>query len=47
LAEDFIAYLIKKDRLDEAAIRLAELINDELFVSREGKSKHTVSYVDV
>ena len=43
LAEVFLAYLIKIDRLDEAAIRLAGLINDENFVSREGKSKHTVS----
>lgn len=42
LAEDFIAYLIKTDHLDEAAVRLAGLINDEAFVSKEGKSKHQV-----
>lgn len=42
LAEDFIAYLIKIEKLDEAAIRLAGLINDEAFVSKEGKSKHQV-----
>ena len=34
--------MIRVDRLDEAATRLAGLINDEDFISKEGKSKHTV-----
>ncbi|KAF6023023.1 hypothetical protein EB796_018665 [Bugula neritina] len=41
-AEDFLTYLMKIHKLDEAAIRLASLINDENFVSKEGKSKHTL-----
>lgn len=41
-AEEFIAYLISLEKLDEAAIKLAEIINKEDFVSREGKSKHQV-----
>lgn len=38
--EEYIDYLISIDWLDEAAIRLADVINDETFVSKEGKSKH-------
>ncbi|KAK2191584.1 hypothetical protein NP493_50g00025 [Ridgeia piscesae] len=38
--EQFIAYLKSIDRLDEAAIHLADIINNEEFISRDGKSKH-------
>ena len=40
--EEFIEYLKSIDRLDEAAVRLADIINNEDFVSKEGKSKHQV-----
>ncbi|KAM8793922.1 pre-mRNA-splicing factor SYF1 [Eudromia elegans] len=39
-AEDFVTYLRSVGRLDEAAVRLAALVNDERFVSREGKSSY-------
>lgn len=39
-AEDFINYLISIDRLDEAALKLADIVNDDEFISKEGKSKH-------
>ncbi|ESO83805.1 hypothetical protein LOTGIDRAFT_236450 [Lottia gigantea] len=39
-AEEYIEYLISIGWLDEAAIKLAEIINDETFVSKSGKSKH-------
>lgn len=39
-SEEFITYLIVNDRLDEAARKLIEIVNDEQFVSKEGKSKH-------
>ena len=38
--EEFISYLIEIDRLDEAAVKLAEIVNDESFISKHGKSKH-------
>jgi len=38
--EDFIDYLKKVKRLDEAAKQLANLVNDENFISQRGKSKH-------
>ncbi|KAK3581457.1 hypothetical protein CHS0354_031782 [Potamilus streckersoni] len=38
--EDYIEYLKSIGRLDEAAKRLADIINDDGFVSKEGKSKH-------
>ncbi|PVD22082.1 hypothetical protein C0Q70_17885 [Pomacea canaliculata] len=38
--EEYIEYLISIGWLDEAAMRLADVINDENFVSKEGKSKH-------
>ncbi|CAI9716217.1 pre-mRNA-splicing factor SYF1-like [Octopus vulgaris] len=38
--EQYIDYLISIDWLDEAAQRLATIINDEQFVSKKGKSKH-------
>ena len=40
--EEYIDYLVSIDRLDDAAIRLANVINEENFVSKAGKSKHTV-----
>ena len=42
-SEEFIEYLLSIGRLDEAAIRLADVINSEDFVSAKGKSKHQVS----
>lgn len=39
-AEEYIEYLVSIDRLDEAAIRLAKIVNNEAFVSKEGKSNH-------
>ncbi|XP_048776809.1 pre-mRNA-splicing factor SYF1-like isoform X2 [Ostrea edulis] len=38
--EGYIEYLMKIGWLDEAANRLVDIINDDAFVSREGKSKH-------
>ena len=40
--EDYIDYLISIGWLDEAALRLADVINDDSFVSKDGKSKHQV-----
>lgn len=39
-AEEYVDYLKSIDRLDEAAIILAKTVNDENFVSLQGKSKH-------
>ncbi|MGH0154433.1 UNVERIFIED_CONTAM: hypothetical protein FKN15_027195 [Acipenser sinensis] len=39
-AEGYIEYLRSVDRLDEAAVRLAAIVNDESFVSKEGKSNY-------
>ncbi|KAK3088543.1 hypothetical protein FSP39_020393 [Pinctada imbricata] len=38
--EEYIEYLMKIGWLDEAANRLTDIINDDNFVSKEGKSKH-------
>jgi pre-mRNA-splicing factor SYF1 len=38
--EEFVEYLISIDRLDEAAVKMADIVNDDKFVSKEGKSKH-------
>ena len=38
--EEFIDYLVKNNRLDEAAKNLADIVNDDNFNSRQGKSKH-------
>lgn len=38
--EDYIEYLVSIDRLDEAAVKLAEIVNKENFVSKHGKSNH-------
>lgn len=39
-AEEYIEYLRSVDRLDEAASRLAAIVNQEDFVSKEGKSNY-------
>ncbi|KAJ8251347.1 hypothetical protein GJAV_G00220370 [Gymnothorax javanicus] len=39
-AEEYIDYLQSVNRLDEAAVRLAAVVNDESFVSKEGKSNY-------
>ena len=41
-AEDFVEYLKTVDRLDDAAIILAKIVNDQNFVSKAGKSNHTL-----
>ena len=40
--EEYIEYLKSIGWLDEAARRLADIINQDGFVSKEGKSKHQV-----
>jgi pre-mRNA-splicing factor SYF1 len=39
-AEEYINYLVKYDRLDEAAQQLVKLVDNEHFVSKSGKSNH-------
>ncbi|CAB1341445.1 unnamed protein product [Coregonus sp. 'balchen'] len=39
-AEEYIDYLHSCGKLDEAAVRLAAVVNDESFVSKEGKSNY-------
>lgn len=41
-AEEYIEYLRSVGRLDEAAVRLGAVVNDESFVSKEGKSNYQV-----
>lgn len=43
-AEEYIEYLRSIDRLDEAAVRLGAVVNDERFVSKEGKSNYQVGF---
>ncbi|XP_023718112.1 pre-mRNA-splicing factor syf1 homolog isoform X2 [Cryptotermes secundus] len=38
--EDYIEYLISIGRLDEAAMKLAFIVNKEDFMSKHGKSNH-------
>jgi pre-mRNA-splicing factor SYF1 len=38
--EDYIEYLATIGRLDEAAIKLAGIVNNENYVSKNGKSNH-------
>lgn len=38
--EEYIEYMKSVDRLDDAAIKLAEIVNRDDFLSKEGKSKH-------
>jgi pre-mRNA-splicing factor SYF1 len=40
--EGYIEYLKSIDWLDEAAKRLVNIIDDDGYVSKEGKSKHQV-----
>lgn len=42
--EDYIEYLKSIGRLDEAAKRLVDIIDDDGFTSKAGKSKHQVCY---
>ncbi|KAJ8956855.1 hypothetical protein NQ318_014270, partial [Aromia moschata] len=39
-AEEYVDYLTETGKLDEAAIVLAKIVNDENFISQHGKSKH-------
>lgn len=39
-AEEYINYLVKADKLDEAAQQLAQIVDNEHFVSKYGKSNH-------
>ncbi|XP_017767919.1 PREDICTED: pre-mRNA-splicing factor SYF1 [Nicrophorus vespilloides] len=39
-AEQYVEYLTKINRLDESAQTLAKIVNNEHFVSQEGKSNH-------
>lgn len=39
-AEEYVQYLSEIDRLDEASVVLAKIVNDENFSSQNGKSKH-------
>ena len=41
-AEDFVDYLISVERLDDAAVLLGKIVNDHDFVSKKGKSNHTL-----
>ncbi|VVD00889.1 unnamed protein product [Leptidea sinapis] len=38
--EEYIDYLISIDKLDEAAVKLAQIVNNENFQSKHGKSNH-------
>lgn len=38
--EDYIEYLISIGRLDEAALKLAQIVNQDDFISKHGKSNH-------
>lgn len=38
--EEYIDYLTAIGRLDEAAVRLADIVNTDDFVSKHGKSNH-------
>ncbi|KAK4337020.1 hypothetical protein RND71_044200 [Anisodus tanguticus] len=39
-AESFVDYLIQIGKFDEAAVKLADIVNNDKFASKEGKSKH-------
>lgn len=39
-AEEYIEYLKSVERLDEASVKLAQIVNKDDFVSKEGKSNH-------
>jgi len=39
-AEEYVEYVSEAGRLDEAAVVLAKVVNDDNFISQNGKSKH-------
>lgn len=39
-AEEYIEYLISIDRLDDASVKLAQIVDNENFQSKHGKSNH-------
>ena len=41
-SEAFVDYLINADRLDDAAVLMGKIVNDQDFVSKKGKSNHTM-----
>ena len=41
-AEDFVDYLKDQGKLDDAAVLLGKIVNDQNFVSKKGKSNHTL-----
>lgn len=43
--EDFVEYLIKIDKLDEAATQLVILVNEDKQVSEKGKTCHQVNFL--
>ena len=43
-AEEFVDYLVSIGRLDDAAVQLAKIVNNQDFVSRKGKSNHALWY---
>jgi pre-mRNA-splicing factor SYF1 len=43
--EDFVEYLVKIDKLDEAAQQLAILVNEDRPISAKGKTGHQVFLV--
>jgi len=38
--ETYVAYLLSRGKYDEAAVKLTEIVNDDAFVSIEGKTSH-------
>jgi pre-mRNA-splicing factor SYF1 len=43
-AEEFVEYLVSAGRLNEAAVHLAKIVNNQDFVSKRGKSNHALWY---
>ncbi len=43
-AEEFVEYLTSIGRLDDAAVQLAKIVNNQEFVSKRGKSNHALWY---
>jgi pre-mRNA-splicing factor SYF1 len=39
-AEDYIEYLVSIGRLDDAAVKLADAVNDDRYVSKKGRTQH-------
>ena len=40
MTEDFVDYLVKRKKFDEACVRLCEIVNDNDFVSRKSQTKY-------